>query len=156
MGKGFCIAEQGHVVQLIAPVNITAAATSEVFSMENWAHATIIVYGGAGSSTTITVSECDDFTPTSSATITYAYTQETTAAGDTQTAALAAAGTAGIGIGAASGVYTIIEIDADELTDGMPCLQINLTDPGAGKVVCATAILSGGRYQEDVTATVIV
>ena len=153
---GITLAEEGHVVTLIAPVNATTALTSEIFSMENYAHATIIVYGGAGSSVTITISECDDFTPSSAATITYAYTQETTAAGDTQVAALAEAGTAGVALGIATGVYTIIEIDGEQMTDGMPCLQLNITDPGAGKVVCATAILTGGRYMKDITPTAIV
>lgn len=155
MAKGFVIAEQGHVVQLIAPVSASAALTSEVFSMENAAHATIIVHGGAGSALTVTVSECDDFTPTTAATKTFMYAIEATAAGDVLDAALQAAATTGVSIGTATGTHLVIEIDDDELSDGYPCVQINCSDPGTSKVVSAIAILSGGRYQEDITRTAI-
>jgi len=151
----FVVAEQGHVVSIFLPVNITAAATCDVFSMENWSHASIIVTTGAGSATTVTVSEADDFTPTNEATIAFSYAVEATAAGDTLTA-LAAAGTAGYTTGTATGTIMVIELDADELADGYPCVIVRFTDPGAGKVVSAVAVLSGGRYQEDITATAIV
>jgi len=151
---GITLCEEGHFVTLIAPQSQSAALTSEVFSMENYSHATIIVQGGAGSSTTITVSECDDFTPTTAATKTFSYAQETTADGDTATA-LAAATTAGVALGTATGIFTIIEIDDTELTDGYPCIQINLSDPGTSKLVSAFAILTGPRFGEDITQTAI-
>ncbi len=154
--KGFTIAEQGHIVQMIIPQTASAALTSEVFSMENWGHATIIVHGGAGSSLTVTVSEADNFTPSNQATIVFNYAVEATASGDTQDAALQAATTAGVAIGTATGTYLVIEIDGDELNDGFPNLIINLSDPGTSKIVSAIAILSGGRYQKDITATAIV
>ena len=155
MGKsGFVVAEQGHFVQLIAPISTNTALTSEVFSLENWSHASIGVYCGAGSSFTITVDECDNFTPDSAATMTFAYTQETTAAGDTLGAALTDATTAGCSTGAGSGVFTLLEIDADEMTDGMPCLRIH-TSGCTASLMAAFAVLSGGRFQEDITATVI-
>jgi hypothetical protein len=152
MGK-FVVAEQGHIVQLIDPQSQSAALTSEIFTMENWAHATILVFGGAGSATTVTVSECDNFTPTTAATKTFMYAVEATAGGDVLDAALQAAATTGVSIGTATGTILCIEIDNDELTDGYPCVQINMSDPGTSKLVSAVAILSGGRYQKDITAT---
>ena len=149
----FVTTEQGHLVSLIDPVSISAAATSDVFSMENWAHATIIVQGGAGSACTVTVSEADNFTPTTAATKTFMYAVEATAGGDVLDAALQAATTAGVSIGTATGTLLVIEIDNDELSDGYPCVQINVTDPGTSKVISAIAVLSGGRYQKDITAT---
>jgi len=151
---GFNVVENGHVVTLIAPQTQTAALTSEIFSMENWAHATIIVQGGAGSASTVTVSECDDFSPSNAATKTFRYAQEATAAGDVVDAALASAATSGVAVGTATGIFLIIEIDKDELTDGYPCVQINVSASGS-KLISALAILSGGRYQKDITATVI-
>ena len=151
----FVVAEQGHVVQLLAPQSQTAALTSEVFSMENWAHATIIVLGGAGSACTVTVSECDNFTPSNAATKTFLYAVEATAAGDVLDAALATSATSGTSIGTATGTIMVIEIDADELSDGYPCVQVNFSDPGTSKLISAHAILSGARYAEDITATAI-
>ena len=151
----FVVAEQGHVVQLLAPQSQTAALTSDVFSMENWAHASIIVLGGAGSACTVTVSEADNFTPDNAATKTFNYAVEATAAGDVLDAALQAATTAGVGIGTATGTILVIEIDNDELSDGYPCVQINVSDPGTSKLISAHALLSGARYAEDITSTVI-
>ena len=156
MSKGFVVAEQAHVVSIFYPINITAAATCDVFSMENWSHASIIITAGAGSATTVTVSEADDFTPSNEATKVFNYAVEATAAGDVLDAALAAAATTGVSTGTATGSIMVIEIDADELADGYPCVIVRFTDPGAGKVVSAVAVLSGGRYQEDITATAIV
>ena len=155
MSKGFVVAEQGHVVQILAPISATTALTSDVFSMENWAHATIIVLAGVGSASTVTVSECDNFTPSNAATKTFMYAVEATAAGDTLDAVLAAAATTGTAVSTSSGNFMVIEIDADELSDGYPCVQLNFSDPGAAKLLGAVAILSGGRYQEDITATAI-
>ena len=156
MGRsGFNVAEQGHIVTMIAPISISTAATSEVISMENWAHCTIICNEGAGSSATFTIRECDNFTPSNSSLIGFRYYQEGTAAGDTLSA-MAAAGTGGVGAMTASGVITVAEIDAAELSDGYGYLQCNLASPGTSKVVSIIAILSGGRYTEDITATVIV
>ena len=69
-------------------------------------------------------------------------------------AALAWAST--ITIAAGTGGFAVIELDSDELADGYPYLQVNITDPGTAKLASGVAILSGGRYQEDITATVIV
>ena len=153
MSKGFLVAEQGHFVTLFNPQSQTAALTSDTFLMENWAHASLIVQYGVGSGTTITVGECTSFAGSDRTAVTFRYAQEATDAGDVLDAALAWAST--VTISAGTGGVAIIEIDGDELTDGYPYLQVNLADPGASKLVSGIAILSGGRYQEDITATVI-
>ena len=59
MRKGFVIAEEAHVVQALAPVDINGGVNSDVWSMENHAHATILVaLGVTGGATTVTVEEC--------------------------------------------------------------------------------------------------
>ncbi len=152
---GITIAEQCHIVQMIIPQTASTALTSEVFSMKNWAHATVIVHGGAGSSLTVTVSDANSFA-SSGASMVFNYAVEATASGDTQDAALQAATTAGVAIGTATGTYLVIEVDNTELRDGYPYLMINLSDPGTSKIVSAIAILSGGRYMKDITATAII
>ncbi len=154
MSKGFVVAEQGHVVQLFAPAVVSAAATSDTILMENWGHATILMNFGAGSATTVTVGECTGFGGTARAALTFRYAKEATAAGDVFDAALAWA--SAITIGSAGVSFAIIEIDGDELSDGSPYLQVNIADPGTSKYAGGFAILSGGRYQKDITATVIV
>jgi len=155
MGRsGFNIAEQGHVVQMLAPLSVSAATSSEVISMENWSHVSFICMKGAGSSATIQLEECTSFAGAGAATRIFSYAREATAAGDTLSA-LTIATTAGIAMTTASGVLLVIEVDADELTDGYPYLRLKCADPGTTHLGAWVAVLSGGRYQEDVTSTVI-
>ena len=150
----FNVVEMGHVVTLIAPVSAGVALTSDIFSMANWEHASIIVSAGAGSGLTVTLYECVGFGATGATLIGYQYAQEEVAGGDTLGAALTAAGTGGVSMTSASGIFMVIELDHDQLSDGYPCVRLN-TSAAAARLVGATAILSGGRYQEDITATAI-
>ncbi len=155
MSKGFVVAENGHVVQMLEPTSVGAPATSDTISMENWGHVSIICGLGIGSSTTITVGECTSFAGSDRTAITFRYAQEATVGGDVLDAALAWSSSIAIASSGAGGGFAVIEIDADELSDGFQFLQVNLADPGAGKLAAVYAVLSGGRYQEDITATVI-
>ena len=156
MSKGFVIAEQGHLVQLITPQSLAAATTSETLSMENWGHATFIVNCGIGSALTLSVGECTAFTGSGRTAVTFRHAEEATGPGDILDAALAWASSVTIAsTTAATGGTVVIEIDGDELSDGYQFVQLNTTTVGA-KILGAIAVLSGGRYQEDITATAIV
>ena len=153
MSKGFVVAENGHIVQMLASQSFSAAGTSDVLSMEAWAHASIICEFGAGSGTTITVNECTSFAASGATALTFRFAQEATSNGDVLDAVLAWASSITIGPGTAA--FAVIEIDADELSDGFHFLEVELSDPGDAKTGSVIAVLSGGRYQEDITATVI-
>ena len=157
MSKGFVVAENGHVVQLLAPVDVAAAATSDTISMENWGHVSIIVGNGVGSTTTISVGECTSFAGSDRTALTFRSAQEQgILGGDVLDAALAYASSVTMtGSAAAIGGFLVIEIDADELSDGFEFIQVNSDGAGSSKLTAMYAILSGGRYQEDTTATVI-
>lgn len=155
--KGINIAEFFHVVNILPPVDANdAAANSDVFSMKNFAHATIIVQCGvsAGAVPTITIEECDDFTPSNSTAIAFKAYKEETAAGDTLGARTAVAST-GLAMGTDNGIMYVIEIDAAELSAGYENLRVCFTDPGASALISAVAILSGPRYAGDQSATAI-
>jgi len=151
------IAEQGHVVNILPPQSITAAVTSDIFSMKNYAHATIIVTAGATNADAgnITIEECDDFTPTTDTAIDFNYCAETTAAGDTLGARTLAAAAMGIDVSGNDNITYVIEIDARELTDGYPCLELKWSAPGGATLVSAVAILSGSRYAGTESPTTI-
>jgi hypothetical protein len=151
----FVLPEFGHVVQILAPVDINGGASSDVFSLENYAHVDIVIgLGVTGAASTVTVKECDDFTPTTSTAIAFSYYAETTATGDTL-AARAAATTAGFATSTNDGVFYVISIDAKELTAGYPALQVVFSDPSASTFVGAFAILSGARFGRYTTKTAI-
>lgn len=153
--KGINIAEQCHVVNLLPPHDADTVATPEVFSMKNWRHASIIISAGVtGAATTVTVEAADNFTPSNVTAIPFNYYAETTAAGDTLGARTAATAS-GFAASTNDNVLYIIEIDATELPDGKPNLQVKFSDPAAATFVSAIVVLSGGRYSEDQSATVI-
>lgn len=159
MGKGFVAVEQGHVVLVLQPqgTTTTAALSGACFDMSSWGHATILVAGGKGTAVTaVTVKECTAATGSGATAITYRYAKEDTAAGDTLDAALAWASTLSLSAGS-TGVYAVIEVDADELADGYNWVRVDFSanTAGAPKDLACFAVLSGGRYQEDITATVL-
>jgi hypothetical protein len=155
--KGFNIAEEGHVVNILPPVSIVAATQSDVFSMKNFGHASIIVQAGVtdADAGNITILACDNFTPSNTTAIDFSYCAEETAAGDTLTSRTAAAAATGIDVSANNGITYVIEIDAAQLPAGKPNLQLNWSIPGGATLVSAVAILSGARYSGDQNATAI-
>ena len=158
--KGMTIAECCHVVNILPPIDVDTAgglAQSEVFSMENHAHATIIVQCGVTDADAgfITIEECDNFTPSNDTAIGFSYYAEETALGDTLGARTLAVAATGIDVSANNGTLYVIEIDASELSDGYPCLVLKWSNPGGSTIVSAVAILSGSRYAGTLSATAI-
>lgn len=155
--SGFNIAEQAHVVQMIAPYDIdgTGARTSAVLSMKNYSHASILILlGVTGAAATVTLLACDNFTPSTTQAIAFDYYPMTTAAGDVAAAKVAAT-SAGFVTSLNDGVFYQIEIEAAALPSGYPCLQIATTDPAAATIGCVVAILSGSRFQSAQSAAAI-
>lgn len=155
--QGFNIAEQGHVVNILPPIDINGGATCDVFSMENYGHATIIVQVGvsAAAFTKIIVKECTSFASAGATAIAYNVYKEETAAGDTLGARTAVAA-AGLIPSANDTIMYVIELDARELSDGSHFVEVSLTNASGNSVIAsAVAILSGSRYAEDQSATAI-
>lgn len=154
------IAEQAHVVNILPPIDVDTAnglAHSEIFSMKNYSHCTIIVQCGVTDADAgfITLEECDDFTPTTDTAIDFYYYAEETALGDTLGARTKAVAATGIDVSANNSTLYVIEIDADDLTDGYPCLDLKWSNPGGSTIVSAVAILTGARYAKPESATSI-
>lgn len=158
--KGINIAEQLHVVNILPPIDVDTAsglAASEIFSMENYAHATIIVQCGVtdADAGNITVEECDGFAGANDTAIPFVYYAEETALGDTLSAKTAAAAATGIDVSANDNTMYVIEIDASQLTEGYGYLCIKWSNPGGSTIASAVAILSGSRYAGTESATAI-
>ena len=156
MSSGFNIAEMGHVVNILPPVDITGGVTSDVFSMKNYSHATIIMQIGvsAAAFTKLIVEACDDFVPTTHTDIAFAVYKEETAAGDTLGPRTAVAA-AGLTPSANDNIMYVIEIDAADLSDGSPNLRLEITNGANSVIASAVAILSGSRYGGSESATAI-
>jgi hypothetical protein len=156
--KGFNVAECGHVVNILPPIDVdTASGASCVpFSMENYSHVDIIIQTGVTNATagTITIEECTDLAAGTATAIAFSYYAETTAAGDTLVARTTVAAT-GVALSANDNCIYVISIDASELTDGYPVIQVEWSNPGGSTLGSAVAILSGSRYASDQSATAI-
>jgi len=148
--RGFNVAEEGHVVSVYPPAS--GVGNGDVFSMENYNHASIIITQGvAASATTVTVKRCDDFTPSNSTAIYFSYYQETTSGGDT----LGARGSAAsLSMTSGSKQIVVIEVDADQLISSSPNIYVQ-SSGGTKNLTSIVAILSGARYASDQSATVI-
>lgn len=151
MGR-FIAAENGHIAQLIVPQDQTAALTSDSILMSSWDHASILIFAGAGSASTITVFDAAS-AAASGASMVFSYALEATAS-DVLDEPLQTAPTSGVALGDTSGAFMVIEIDSANLRDGYPFVLIRL-DASGSKLVSACAVLSGGRVQRAITPTVL-
>lgn len=152
---GFNIAEAGHVVPMLHPVDINGGKNSDVVSMANHAHIDIIVdLGVTGGATTVTVEECDDFAASNSTAIAFDIYKEETASGDTLATRVAAT-SSGVALSTNDGVYYVIPIDANQLSAGYPNLRVVLSDPSGETFGTVLGVLSGSRYAKDANATAI-
>ncbi len=144
--KGIVLAEDAHLVLATAPVDVNSGVSSDVWSMGNASHASIIVcYGVTGGTSAITVEECDDFTPSNTTAIAYASYSEVTAGGDTP-ATRAATAAGGLTSSANDGIFYQIEVDASQLTDGFPNMRVVIADPSGATFAAILVFLSGFRY----------
>lgn len=154
--KGRVIAEQDHIVNILPAIDVTGGKTSQAFSMKEHGHATILLVIGvaAGAFTKIIVNECTSAAGANPAPIPFAlYAQETAGASHDVLGARQQVPLAGYTPSANSGIFYVIEIDASELADGFPYLQVVLTNGVNSVIAAAIAILSGSRFAGVASAT---
>ena len=150
----FNIAQQGHIVNVMGAYDIDSGAGScDAFSMENWSHASIIIsFGVAGGTVAVTLSEST--TAAAGTDIAFKYAKEITTLGDTM-GALTQATSTGITTTASANSFYVIEIDAADLSAGYNWVQLALAEATGSTLCSAIAVLSGGRYSGDESATAI-
>ena len=153
MSKGITITEECHVVNLVPPVNIdTGGGFDEAVHLGNYAHCTFVCSSGAiTNATTLTVAACTDSGGTSPTALDFKYSREVTGSSDVFSALTWKGDTSGIATGTQDGSTHVIEIDASELPDGKPWLELSASNPGADHFMGVIAILSGSRYAGAVT-----
>lgn len=157
--KGFVIAEQGHIVNVLAPVDITGGLSSQAVSMKEHGHVTFIVQIGvsAAAFTKIFVDQCTAADGTGAAAIPFSiYTQEVAGASHDVLSARTAVTAAGYTPAATDGIFYVIELDASELADGFPYVRVRFTNGSNSVIASAVAILTGSRFAESPSATATV
>jgi hypothetical protein len=154
--KGFVLAEMGHVVQAIAPVDIIGGKTAQAFSLKEYQHVSILVLIGvsAAAFTSIVVNECSAADGTGAAPIPFTiYKQETAGASHDVLGAATAVTSAGYVPSANDGVFYVIELDAQALDQGFPYVQVVLANGSNSVIAACVAFLSGARFAETQSPT---
>ena len=159
------------VIPIIKPKDITGAgAVSDIVNMAKWNHLTIVVQQGAwaGGTSAMTVEACSDAAGTLSPDMDFWYriaTMDESALSDVW-GVLTWSTSTGITLPNTAHRATIIELDAAEVyanavagvaaNAGYHRVRITVGTPGANAdLLCATAILSQGRYLENLLKTAI-
>lgn len=165
------VSQKMKVIPIIYPLDTTGSGqTSDVVNMAKWDHLTIVVQQGAwaGGTSALTVEACDDNTPTTHPAMDFNYRIATMdgSAGSDVWGALTWSTSTGITLPNTANRATIIEIDAAEVyanrvagvaaNAGYHRVRISTGTPGANAdLICAFAILSQGRYLQNLLATAI-
>jgi hypothetical protein len=161
--KGFVVAEEGHIVNILPPVDITGGKQSQAFSMANYQHATIILQVGVSAAApTAILLQCGTATAAVGADVAGAtalafnmYKQEIAGANNDVLGAPVAETTSGETAPSANdGIFYVIELDANALPDGKPWVQLKVTNGSNSVIASAVAILSGARFAERQSPTV--
>jgi len=156
--KGFNIAEQAHVVIGSYPISANGVTTLEAVNMENYAHISVLIATGAtnGGAITVTAYNAADAAAGSAAVIPFNYYLETTASTDVLAAKVLNSTTAlAFTNDSISNQMAVIELDAAEMTDGLPWFNITLSGAATTTPICVMYVMSGSRYEGPESPTVI-
>lgn len=155
--KGFWAAQDGHVVNILPPVDITGGKVAQAFSMGTYAHVSIILQVGvsAAAFTKILVNACTDAAGDNATAIPFnLFKQETAGAANDVLSGLNVIPATGYTPSAADGIFYVIELDAAALPQGSPYVQLDLTNGANSVIASAVAVLSAGRNTSDQSPTV--
>jgi hypothetical protein len=153
--KGFVIAEAGHIVNILPAVDLTGGKKSQAFSMKNYQHATIIIsLGVSAAAITAFLLKAGSATAAIGADMAGAvaipfklYKQETAGANnDVLDAGTELDINGNTAPTANDNAFYVIELDAQELPDGKPYVQLVVTNGSNSAIASAVAILSGARF----------
>lgn len=154
--KGFYTAQEGHVVNILPPQEISGGATAQVFNMEGYRHASIVLQLGAqaAANTKILVNACTDASGDGATVIPFdIFAQETAGVANDVLSTRTPVAAAGYVPAAGANIFYVIELDADALPDGSPFVQLEVTNGANANFASAAAVLSGGRFVGDQSPT---
>lgn len=145
--RGTNLFEEAHIVNALPPVDGTGGKVSDRFKMSNHRAANIIFQVGvsAAAFTKLLVNASSDAAGTGSEAIPFRLYKEETSNGDTLSAyenVLAAGYTPSANNDIMYGIY----IDAAELPDGKPWVDVQITNGANSVIVAGVVVLTGAGY----------
>jgi hypothetical protein len=152
MERGFWAAQDGHVVSVLSPQNMSGGVTGQIFNMEGYEHASILIQLGAqaAAATKILLNACTDAAGDGAAAQPFnLFTQETAGLSNDVLSTRQAVAATGYTPSANANIFYVIELDAASLPQGSPYVQLQITNGANADYVSAVAVLSAGRYTGD-------
>jgi hypothetical protein len=155
--KGFVVAQQAHVVVPLYPVSTSGGKTAQAFSMKRYQHASVIIARGAQAAqeTSVVLNACTDASGDNPTPIPFNVFHGSTESTDTLGPKTPVT-SSGYQPVATPNTFDVIEIDASELPQGSPYLQVVIANGSNVDLDCILAILSGARFGEDESSSEIV
>lgn len=156
MGLGQYLAQSGHIAPLVYPIDETGGKTATPFSMAKYAHATIIIMIGVSAAApgAITLSACSDVGGDGATAIAFNVFKGETTNSDVLGARTAVT-SAGFTPPATDKIFYVIELDAQQLPQGLPYVQLVEADATNSVIDAAVVILTGSRQAADQSPTVL-
>ena len=153
--KGFYLAQDGHAVNILPPVSVTGGVNGAIFDARNHAHVSIFISLGAATTdlSKITVNACTTLAGGSPVAIPFDLFACEVANTDVFGPRLPQPST-GYTPAAVADIMYVIELDAAVLPQGATFIQLALAG-GSAALASAVAILSGARYAEDQSLSVL-
>lgn len=142
------LAEQAHIVPIIYPQGSAAATiNSDIVSMKNASHCSIILtIGVQAGAFTAKIYAGADFSTCDQAFNCAVYKEETTVS-DTLGDRTAVVGATGVATAATNSIFYVFEVDAEDLPEGYPNIQLQLSALDNTTYVQAVAVLTGYAFQ---------
>jgi hypothetical protein len=158
MGNAINLAEECHVSMGLYPINGTGLTTMDAINMEGYSHLSILIAAGAsnGAAHTVTVLASTNNAAGSAEAIPFTYYRAVTTGSDVFAAAQAAATTGfAMSNNAVNSTMYTIEIDASELPDTKPWVNVTLSGAASTAPLSVTYVQSGARYAAPESPTVL-
>ena len=154
--KGFVVAEAGHIVNILPPINATGGVKCQAFSMRDYQHVSILISLGiqAAAMTTIqlfagTATALTGASVANATAIPFSvYKQETSGINYDVLGPRVVVPATGLVPSGNSNIFYVIELDGQELPSGYPWVQLVITNGTNAVQAAAIAFLSGARLAE--------
>lgn len=152
----FFLAQSGHAVLALAPVDVTGGKKTAAVNLANYSHLSALIGIGvsAAAAGLITVEACTAQDGTGATAIPFNVFKSETAAGDVLGPLVAVPAT-GLQPPATDGIFYVIELDSAQLPAGSSYVRIGIADTANSVIATVFFVLSGARYAGDQSPTVL-
>lgn len=152
----FYLAQSGHVVLALAPVDITGGVHSAAINFSKYSHLSAILAIGVSAAAPglVTVEACTAQDGTGATAIAFDVFKSETAAGDVLGARTSVTAT-GFTPVAADGIFYVIELDRAAMPAGYKYVRVSVANTSNSVIASIVFVLSGASYAGDQSPTVL-